>query len=774
MARPLTVLAATLLAASAYAQVNVIVPQTVRPTVIQPRPNAPVQLQAVNVDVVVTGQAARTLLELTLYNPSPRPQEAQLLVPVPDGAAVSSLQYDGTGPEPTATILPRREARRIYSDIVRKMQDPALIEFAGLGLIKTSVFPVPANTKQTVRLTYEQLLPNDAGRIDYVLPRTQSLEHTGVTWSMRVEVKAGHPVSTIYSPTHELKIERVGDGHLIATAKSANQPGPFRFSVLLARENAGVNATFLAYPDPAIAGGYKGGGGYFMMLVGLPPLSKDQTSQIKREVILVIDRSGSMRGQKIEQAREAALQVIEALDDGEAFNIIDYSDTIEALADKPLLKSAETIALARRYLASIKATGGTNIHDALIEAMHMPPTPGDLPMVLFLTDGLPTVGVRNEAKIRDAAQLVNIHQRRIFTFGVGYDVNAPLLSALARDSRASATFVLPDEDVEVKVASVFRKLSGPVLASPDLAYALDDPTLVPGKPVREMMPRALPDLFDGDQLVVLGQYMADAPISFTLTGNFLGQAKTFNFTFDTNEATTRNAYVPRLWASRKIASLIEQIRRAGGDGQLQTTATQPDDPRFKELVDEIVRLSTEFGILTEYTAFLATEPEQRIRLGLTSEDEERAMLPGMTRSGRGAAPAVRQRLMDRAEGKRAGVGGVVQEKNLHAQLGQTVLNKANAFELDVGDTIKKISIDTVRQIDDQTFYQRGDRWIDARLLDKQDKDPDETIVFGTDEYDTLIDTLIARNQQGLLALKGRILLLIDGKQVLIIGPGVGS
>src|SRR5690606_3543754 len=202
--------------------------------------------------------------------------------------------------------------------------------------------------------------------------------------------------------------------------------GAVRISALLETpEGEGVSASLMAYPDPEVAAGDHGIGGYFMLLAGLPADAAKER-QVKREVILVIDRSGSMRGEKIEQAREAARQVIEGLDDGEAFNIVDYSDTIEVFAANPVIKSDETMAEAREYLDALRPHGGTNIHDALLTALRQEPTEDALPMVLFLTDGLPTVGKRREVDIREGARGANMHNRRVFTFGVGVDVNAPL------------------------------------------------------------------------------------------------------------------------------------------------------------------------------------------------------------------------------------------------------------------------------------------------------------------------------------------------------------
>lgn len=741
---------------------NVIVPQV---RVVPPRGQPPQQgvgLTSVEASARVHEQVASTTIRLTLRNPTGRVQEAQVLMPVPDGATIRAMELEGLGEQGIAQILPRDEARRIYDDIVRRSLDPALLEFAGYNLIKTSVFPVPPNGEQKVNLTYEQILHADGDRVDYVLPKSESLLRSGVTWTFQIDIRGSRPISTVYSPSHDIVIERISESHVIARvpASLAAEPGSFRISYLHQKGSA-LTASLMAYPDPELGDGK---GGYFMLLAGLPVEKPERARQVKREVILVIDRSGSMRGEKIDQVREAALQVIEGLLPGEAFNIVDYSDTIEVFADKPVIKTEESIVQARAYLKTLRASGGTNIRDALLEALRMPPTPDMLPMVLFLTDGLPTIGERSEVKIREAVAAANTHKRRIFTFGVGFDVNTPLLSHIAEGSRATATFVLPDEDVEVKVGQVFRRLSGPVLSEPVLTF-VDDKGQPTTRAVRELMPARLPDLFEGDQLILFGQYMSDQPLRVRVSGDWFGQQRTFEYTLGVDKATTRHSYVPRLWASRKIGTLIDEIRQAGANGVLPTV-NQPreHDAKIKELVEEIVRLSTKWGILTEYTAFLATEPTD---------------VAGQPRPG--AAPAgfadarflleTEEAVRQRAASVRAGAESLNQDQNLGNMKSQTVLNRKNVYWT---ADMKRTENINVCQVVDRTMYNRAGKWVDSRLVTRDEIKPDETIDFGTEAFNALLTRLIAQNRQAMLALGGELYLWDDGRCVLVRGPDVAG
>ena len=574
---------------------NVLIPQS-RAWAFAPRHEKAVEITKVDVLIDIVEVTATTSIEIHLANRTPHRQEAELILPVPDGAVVRGFAYDGPSGQITAQVLPREEAKRIYESLVSRIRDPALVEFVGYNLIQSSVFPVEANGKQTVRITYEHLLDVDGPRVDYVLPRTESLQYA-VPWTVTARIKAARPVSTVYSASHKLEMERVGEREVTVkiTDEATKEPGPFRLSYLLQED--GVTASMFAYPDKKV------GGGYFLLLAGLPAdmTGESTAATLKREVTLVIDRSGSMRNEKLEQVKEAALQTIAGLREGEAFNIILYSNSVQWFSPKPVIKSDATERAAQRYIEGITATGGTNIYDALQAVLSQQPTEGMLPIVLFLTDGLPTVGQTAEAVIRDLVAKSNPHKRRVFTFGVGFDVNAPLLERIAAESRGRVEFVLPKEDVEVKVGRVFKQLSGPVLADPELRVTDRDGDAAIGR-TRDILPEKLPDLFEGDRLILLGQYVGEEPVTFKITGNFFGKQRTFQFAFDFDKTSAKNGFVPRLWASRKIAELIDAVRQIGAD-----PAASVNDPKTKELIDEIVRLSTEFGILTEYTAFLARE-----------------------------------------------------------------------------------------------------------------------------------------------------------------------
>jgi Ca-activated chloride channel family protein len=246
-------------------------------------------------------------------------------------------------------------------------------------------------------------------------------------------------------------------------------------------------------------------------------------------------------------------------------------------------------------------------------------------------------------------------------------------------------------------------------------------------------------------LVLLGQYAAEDPLNFTLTGNYFGQERSFKFRFGLDKATTRNAFVPRLWASRKIAVLTDAIRDLGADSGLSTAAPSATDPRARELIEEIVRLSKEFGILTEYTAFLAREGTD------------------LTKPANVLAEA-QKNFDERAMKTRSGVSSVNQSLNNQEQRSQVYLKGRNDF---FDAQMNRVEISNVQQMNDRAFYKRGNRWIDSSLADKSDAPPRRVVEVGSEEFRQLVQRLVEQGRQGTIALNGEILMQVDGETILV-------
>lgn len=712
---------------------------------VRPRPHhpLPVQVSAVDADVRIIGRVATTTMTMTLHNPGTRQQESEVIIPVSAKATIRQFGLEGAQGKFPAKLIPRDEARRIYDEIVRRSLDPALLEFAGSGLVKSSVFPVPARGTCRIRLVYEEMLEIDGDRIDYTLLRSESPQYH-VPWNVTVDWTVKGGLAGVYSASHNISERRVGPNRIKLSNQGKMQPGTFLLSATQ-RNNNRATASIMAYPDHGQGrhGGAKagGGGGYFLLLLSPPGIEQ---KPVRREVTVVIDKSGSMAGEKMEQVLKASSQIIEGLDEGESFNLIVYNESVETFSRAPVVKNRKNLLAARKYLANVRVSGGTNIHDALQTAIRQKPTPGTLPIVLFLTDGVPTIGQTQEKKIREAIAAANHHHRRIFTFGVGVDVNTPLLSRLADDSRARATYVLPREDVELKVAQVFRRLSGPVLSEPELIATDAEGNAAAGS-VSDVLPARMPDMFEGEQVVVLGRYHQKKHLDFLLRGRDQQGARKFRFHLSLKNARRGNAHVPRLWATRKIAVLTEALRDLGSENG---KAVNMRDPKIRELVDEIVRLSTEHGVLTEYTAFLA-----RDGMMFTHNMHREAV----TR----ASAEIKKKAVE----KRSGAASVNQDWNIGESKSATQLNRSNHY---LDDGLKESKVDQVCQVADKAFYRKGNEWVDAGLAGKDiAATPTVNINVSSPEFRKIVTRLVTDNRQSCLALGDNIRVVIDQQTYLI-------
>ena len=452
-----------------------------------------------------------------------------------------------------------------------------------------------------------------------------------------IKLSTQSPIKNIYSPSHELAVRKTDEHSASASYEGSNDASDRDLSLYFSTNNEDVGMSLLTY---------KSGDrdGYFVLLAS-PRVTIPKEKILPKQVVFVLDRTGSMAGKKIEQARKSLLFCLNSLHKEDRFDVITFSESAEILMPKMEPASEANVGRARKFVENIEASGGTNIDEALRAAMKLvKDDAGTQKMVVFLTDGLPTVGETNintilqharelngtrhlaaeskpnvlrkitqfhaanqtqlagleEAKAGDAA---NNAQARIFCFGLGYDVNVPFLDRLGEQERGDSDFIKPEEDVEVKVSSFFAKVASPVLSNVKLAFD--------GGDVYDVFPKQLPDLFKGSQLVITGRFRGDKSGSVHLVGMANDSQETFKTGAPFGSAGGENGFVPRLWAQRKIGFLIDQLRLNAN--------TSPQGN--KELIDEIVRLSREYGIITEYTSFLVDEREQRA-LSLNRRDGE--------------------------------------------------------------------------------------------------------------------------------------------------------
>ncbi len=564
----------TLLAPFCAAQMIIVPPERIR---IQ----GSYSVQSITLDASVRDQVADVQLSQVVRNNSARQMEASFIFPIPPDAAISRFTLVIDGKEVPARLYSKEEARRIYEGIVRTNRDPAILQYMGYGMLQTSVFPLPPHGERRLSLRYSQLLRLDRDTIELLFPLSPARLSARPVEQLRINVRLDNAerIKSIYSPSHNVSVDRPDARSAIVRYEQFGMSMPEDFRLLWHLSEAPIGATLLSYKPSS------GEDGYFLLLTS-PGVRADEGKILPKTVVFALDRSGSMAGQKIIQARNALRFVLNNLREGDTFNIITFDDRVESFKPELQRFNDETRQAALRFVDSISDGGSTNIDGALRRAFELIGDTGRPSYVIFLTDGLPTAGETNEARIASNAKAANRHNARLFAFGVGFDVNARLLERLTTGNSGATEYVRPNQDIESAVSRFYSKMTSPVMT--DLKLELS------GTDINRVYPRDLPDLFSGGQIVAVGRYRDGGRTTIRLSGRVGDDRQTFTFPAELAERSLddTNGFVEKLWATRRVGEIISELDLKG---------------RNSELIDELVRLSTRHGILTPYTAFLADE-----------------------------------------------------------------------------------------------------------------------------------------------------------------------
>src|SRR6266545_3590885 len=532
-----------------------------------------------HVSVAIEDQVAVTKVEQTFRNHTDRQLEATYVFPVPKGASVRKFTMYVDGKEMAGELVEADKARQIYQSIVQRTQDPGLLEYMGNNLFRMRVFPVPPKGDQKISISYTSVAEQENGVIEYVYPLKSDGKavETLDKFSLTVHLKSQHRLQNIYSQTHAITMTRPNDREAVINFEKEQAILDRDFHLYFTVGNKDVGLTALTHRPIADSDGY-----FLLLISPRAELSKEQ--QIPRDMVFVLDTSGSMRGKRMAQARNALKYCLSNLGANDRFNLLNFATTVNTYSDKLLPATTDQVAQAKKWVDNLEASGGTAINDALTAALAQ--RTGDNTRtfnVVFFTDGRPTIGETNVGRIQKNVLAKNTANTRIFTFGVGDDVHATFLDQLAEQSRALSTYVREHEDIEHKVSSLYSKISNPVLTGLKLHVG-------PDVKIAEVYPPQLPDLFHETQLVVLGRYSGKGHAAIKLTGNVGKFAKEFVYEVNFPEKTKDDkSFVEDLWARRKVGYMLDHIRVNGAQ---------------KELVDEVVVLAKRYGIITPYTSYL--------------------------------------------------------------------------------------------------------------------------------------------------------------------------
>lgn len=545
----------------------------------EPFPFRQLAIQYHRVNVSIEDQVAVTHVDQIFRNDNDWVVEGTYVFPLPLDAAVTDFILWVDGEPVEGKVLTREQARAIYEDIVRSLRDPALLEYLDRGAVQASIFPIQPGETRRIELEYSQVLTADAGLIHYRYPlntekfSSQPLEEVSIS----VEVRSTDPVRAIYSPTHRVDVSREGDHRFQVGYEERDVLPDQDFSLFYSVAQEGIGLNLLTYRDPES----EDADGFFLLLAA-PSVAADPDLEIPKDLIFVLDQSGSMEGEKFRQAQQALHYVLDHLNPGDRFNILAFSTGLHPFARE--LQPASQSGEAGRWVDSLGAAGSTDINRALLEAITQ--VDSERPAyVLFLTDGLPTTGETEIDAILRNVQREAPSSLSLFVFGVGYDVDTFLLDSLAQSHHGASTYVTPGQALDEAVSGFYAKVSTPVLT--ELSLDFGDVT------VYDLQPDPLPDLFAGGQLVLLGRYRQSGLETIRLRGNVQGRTATFEYPDQRFRGSGGPEFLPRLWATRKIGALLNQIRLHGPE---------------QELVDQVVKLSIRYGIVTPYTSYLVTEP----------------------------------------------------------------------------------------------------------------------------------------------------------------------
>ncbi|MDR2644218.1 MAG: VWA domain-containing protein [Planctomycetaceae bacterium] len=558
------------------------------PRIIHEPAESSYAIKSLEVNTNINGQIADVNVSQTFVNTGKTQMEVSFVFPLPYDGAINSMTLLVNGKEYNAKLLGAKEARKTYEDIVRRNQDPALLEWIGNGMFKTSVFPIPAGESRIVNLKYTQLLKVDGGLTDFIFPMSTAKYTAKPIEKLEISINVETPdeIKNIYSPTHEIKVKRPTSKKAVVLYETKEIVPSSDFRLFFDSGKNEVSTRLLSFrPDSKEDG-------YFMLLAS-PKFSAANQKQVAKNILLVLDSSGSMSGQKIIQARDALKFVLNNLRTEDTFNIIQYNNNATKFKEEIQPATKELISEASSYTESIRAAGGTNIGDALKTSLSMIQDKKTPNYVLFLTDGCPTVGEQNELKLTEIANSSNKNSARIFVFGVGYDVNARLLDRIARANHGQTEYVKPNENIEDRVSRMYNRINSPILTDVTFKFTPKE-SEKQNYGTNRVYPNGKFDLFVGEQLVIVGRYSQAGNVTINVDGKVGDKTKTFSF--DGNFIDKSNdqslAFISRLWAIRRIGEILDQIDLNGQN---------------KELVDELVSLSTTYGILTPYTSFLADE-----------------------------------------------------------------------------------------------------------------------------------------------------------------------
>ncbi|MBK7632783.1 MAG: VWA domain-containing protein [Ignavibacteriales bacterium] len=672
-----------------------------------PLPNPfPLEVVYHKVDVKIDGQSAVTTIDQSFYNPSNFQLEGFYIFPIPKGAVINNFTMVINGKETKAELLDSDKARKIYEDIVRQMRDPALLEYSEQNIFKLRIFPIEPKSEKKISISYTQLLESDNNLFEYIYPlNTEKFSAKPLkNVSVKIDLKSDDKLKNIYCPTHEVDIVNKSDNHSVISFEDDNTTPDTDFKIYFSKNSSTVGLSILTYKSGSEDG--------YFLLSASPSIEIDRANIENKDITFILDVSGSMSGEKLEQAKKALLYCVNNLNAGDYFNIIRFSTEAYSLYNSLEKAEKKNINEAKKFINDLQAIGGTNIEEAFNLAFKNYKESNRPHFLVFLTDGKPTIGEMNDDKLIKRILDINKYKSRIFTFGIGNEINTHLLDRLTEATKAWRTYVGDEEDIEVKVSNFYDKIQSPVLSNLNLDFNNVE--------VYQTYPKDLPDLFKGSNLLVFGRFKGVGNVKITLNGKLNGQSKQFSLNEKLDPKNEDYNFIPLLWASRRIGYLLDIIRLNG---------------ESKELIDEVTTLAREHGIITPYTSYLIMEDEDiRVRGGRLI-DGLQSLAPRPELKKRNEADYFR---MNDISGRGSvEVSKEFQSLNSASNYKQTQQGKERLSYTD-SEGNKRNLTQQVKNVLGRAVYQQDKFWVDSELQNQRNANK-VRIQFNSDEYFKLLN-----------------------------------
>lgn len=547
-------------------------------------------IKSMDISIDINQQIAVTHVDQTFYNELNTSVEAIYIFPLPENAMITELVYWVNDVRYVAEIREHQDAVNAYNKRLQQWLDPALLEYLGNNLFRLSIAPINPLSNVRTEITYVEPLSYDLGVVEYQfqLNTLQLSSKPLETVSLMLDAKSNTPYKSFSSPSHQnstaTRIEELSENHYKLVYGDENFYPNKDLIVRFETARDDVDFQVLTY-TPAEEDSFGTDNFYTMWIT--PPDEITQEEIIPKNIVFTADVSSSMEGERLAQLKETLDSFLDLLQPHDQFNIVTFGTFVETFKPDLVSASESNIASAHTFVHNLFALGLTNIDEALLTSLGHSYQDTTSNNMIFLTDGKPTWGETDVNKILENTGQANQSDVRIFSFGIGSEINRSFLTSLSTGNHGYAKFIASDDSIALVVQDHFKRISKPILR--DIRVKMD------GLDAWDTYPKVLGDLYWGSQLVQLGLYRNSGPINVSLKGYYRSDSVTYSKTINFPDTVGGHRFVPRLWAKAKINNLLQMIETYG---------------ETDELVNQVIDLSLRFQVLTKYTAFYIDPDEQ--------------------------------------------------------------------------------------------------------------------------------------------------------------------